>query len=485
MLLRLKAGDPFRARAYQKAAQAISEFSGDFDHLVKQKRLTTIKGIGQSLAAVIEELYATGQSSLLKKLRGELPPGVETLSQIPGLSIKKIKALYEALGITNLEELRSALEAQKVREVPGFGAKTEAALLDRISRHKDVDHRFLLLHAMRAGENVVDHMRSFPDLVNIDLAGSARRWKETVSSLRITAATRKSPEDLISHFVQCPLFIEIENRSKDGATGRLIDGMRVILSVAGTASYWNLLHYETGSRGHLEKLEGIAKGKGIELTPSKMKLTGKRLALKVESEADIYAHLDMQYIAPELREGADEIEMALAHSIPDDLITLKDINGMVHCHTIYSDGRNTIEQMARAAESMGMKYMTITDHSPSAHYANGVSLDRLQRQWEEISKVQEQVSIKLLRGTESDILADGSLDYPDNILEQFDVIIASIHSRFKLDEDGMTRRIIDAMKNPFFKNLGPSIGKACRAAPAGGMSSRRNPGCNCRVGSCD
>ena len=180
---------------------------------------------------------------------------------------------------------------------------------------------------MRAGENVVDHMRSFPDLVDIDLAGSARRWKETVSSLRITAATRKSPESLISHFVQCPLFIEIENRSKDGATGRLIDGMRVILSVAGKAGYWNLLHYETGSRGHLEKLEGIAKGKGIELTPSKMKLTAKRLALKVESEADIYAHLDMQYIPPELREGADEIEMALAHSIPDDLITLKDING--------------------------------------------------------------------------------------------------------------------------------------------------------------
>ncbi len=459
-LLRLKAGDPFRSRAYQKAAQTIAEFDGDFDAVVRQKNLTTIKGIGQSLASVIEELYATGESSQLQKLRGELPPGVLALSRIPGLSLKKVKALHEALGIASIDELRAALEAKKVRDVPGFGAKTESALLERISRPEARDRRFLLLNALKAGESVIAHMRACPDVVHIDLAGSARRWKETVSNIRITASTRKRSESLISHFAECPLFVEIEDQTKNTATARLIDGMKVFFSVAAPAKYWNLLHYETGSKAHLEKLDGIAKQK-----------RSARSVKRVESETDIYAQLDMQYVPPELREDEGEIEAALSHSIPDDLITLKDLKGMVHCHTIYSDGRNTIEQMALAAEAMGMKYMTITDHSPSAHYANGVPLDRLQRQWDEISKVQERVSIKLLRGTESDILADGALDYPDHILEQFDIIIASIHSRFKLDEDGMTRRIVDAMKNPFFKVWGHPLGR---------LVERRQP-VSCRV----
>ena len=249
------------------------------------------------------------------------------------------------------------------------------------------------------------------------------------------------------------------------STARLIEGIKIFFSVAAPDKYSNLLLYETGSKAHLKKLEGIAKKKGVELTPTKMSLIGKRKVLKVESETDIYQHLDMQYVPPELREDVGEIEAALAHAIPDDLITLKDIKGMVHCHTTYSDGRNTIEEMALAAESMGMKYMTITDHSPTAQYANGVKLDRLKRQWDEISSVQERVSIKLLRGTESDILRDGELDYPDRILEQFDVIIASIHNRYKLDEDEMTRRVINAMKNPFFKVWGHPLGRLVERRP--------------------
>jgi DNA polymerase (family 10) len=196
-----------------------------------------------------------------------------------------------------------------------------------------------------------------------------------------------------------------------------------------------------------------------------MKLSGKRKSLEVESEHDIYSHLDMQYVPPELREGTGETEAALADEIPDDLITINDIRGMTHCHTTYSDGRNSVEHMARAAEAMGMKYITITDHSPTAQYAGGLTLDRLMRQWDEISRVQERVSIKLLRGTESDILRDGALDYPDNILEQFDVIIASIHNRYKLDEDQMTQRVVTAMKNPFFKIWGHPSGRLVQRRP--------------------
>ena len=465
LLLRLKADDPFRSRAYAKAAQAIAEFEGDFLTLVEQSRVTEIKGIGQSLATVIEELYVSGRSSLLERLRAEAPRGALTLSQISGLTLKKIKKLDEALGVSNIDDLKAAIEAGKLREVQGFGPKSESALLEQILRYENRENRILLVHALRIAEKVVAHLRSYSDLEYVDVAGSPRRWKEAVSTISVTAAVSRRAEGLVRHFLRFPLIAEIENQNKNAATARLIEGVRVFLSVATPNKYWNLLHHETGSRAHLNRLASIAIEKGIELTPTTMKRIGKRKILKVESEVDIYRHLDLQYVPPELREDTGEIEAALSHSIPDDLITIKDIKGMVHCHTTYSDGRNTVEEMALAAEAIGIKYITITDHSPTAHYAGGVKLDRLKRQWDEIGRVQERVSIKLLRGTESDILRDGSLDYPDRILEQFDVIIASIHNRYKLDEDEMTRRVINAMKNPFFKVWGHPLGRLLQRRP--------------------
>jgi DNA polymerase (family 10) len=465
LLLRLKSGDPFRSRAYAKAAQAIAEFEGDFPTLVEQSHLTEIKGIGQSLAAVIEELYVSGQSSLLERLRAEVPRGALGLSQISGLTLKKIKKLDEMLGVSNIDDLKAAIEAGKLRDVQGFGAKSESALLEQISRYENRDNRILLVQGLRIAEKVIAHMRSYSDLVYVDIAGSARRWRETISAIRVTAAVSRRGEELVSHFLRFPLIAQIESQTTEAATARLTEGVRVFLSVATPDKYWNLLHHETGSRAHLKRLAGVANRKGIELAPRTMRVIGKRKILKVQSEADIYRHLDLQYVPPELREDTGEIEAALSHSIPDDLITIKDIKGMVHCHTTYSDGRNTIEEMALAAQSMGIKYITITDHSPTAHYAGGVKLDRLKKQWDEIGRVQERVSIKLLRGTESDILRDGSLDYPDRILEQFDVIIASIHNRYKLDEDEMTRRVINAMKNPFFKVWGHPLGRLVQRRP--------------------
>ncbi|MEK6288177.1 MAG: PHP domain-containing protein [Acidobacteriota bacterium] len=464
-LLRLNSGDQFRSRAYAKAAQAVAEIDSDFPTLVEQKRLTEINGIGQSLAGVIEELYSTGRSSLLEKLRAEQSPGARELSQITGLTVKKIKQLNEALGISSIDQLKAAIEAGKLRKAPGFGAKTESALLEQISRHENRDNRILLIHALRIGDMVIDHMRDSSDLVRIDLAGSPRRWKETASTIRITASTSGKAETLVKDFLRFPLIAQIDSQTKSAAAVRLIEGVKIFFSVANPDEYWNLLHHETGSKAHLKRLEGIAEGKGIKLTPTKMKVIRTHKALRLESEPDIYRHLDMQYVPPELREDEGEFSAALAHSIPDDLITLEDIKGMVHCHTTYSDGRNTVEEMARAAEGMGMKYMTITDHSPTAHYAGGLTVDRLKRQWDEISRVQDNVLIKLLRGTESDILRDGGLDYPDRILEQFDVIIASIHNRYKLDEDEMTKRVIKAMKNPFFKVWGHPLGRLLQRRP--------------------
>jgi len=432
---------------------------------VEKKKLTQIKGVGGSLAGLIEDLYKTGRSSLLERLREELPEGVLNLSQIPGLNVKKIQALNRELGISSISDLKAALEAGKLRNVPGFGAKTEISLREKIAGYETRDERVLLLHALRTADNVLEYMRGAPELVRVDLAGSARRWKETVSSIKLTGNVASNPENAVKHFLNFPPITKIERQENTSATVRLMDGIRVSFSAAASNEYWNLLHSETGSSGHVSRIREIAKEKGFEITPTKMKVAGKRTSLKITSETDIYKRLGMQHIPPELREDEGEIEDALAGRIPADLIVIEDIKGMVHCHTTYSDGRNTVEEMALAAQSMGIKYMTITDHSPTAHYARGLEIDRLKLQWDEISRVQEKVSIKLLRGTESDILRDGALDYPDNILEKFDVIIASIHNRYKLDEAEMTRRVITAMKKPIFKIWGHPLGRLVQRRP--------------------
>jgi DNA polymerase (family 10) len=213
----------------------------------------------------------------------------------------------------------------------------------------------------------------------------------------------------------------------------------------------------TGSHAHFQRLREVAAVKGFALNENGLQRNGK--SMPVKSEAEIYSHLDLPYIPPELREDVGEIEEAQNGATFDDLIEIDQLKGMVHCHTTYSDGRNTIQEMATAAEKMGMSYITITDHSPAAHYAGGVEIERLKRQWEEIARVQEKVKIKILRGTESDILEDGALDYPDSILEQFDVVIASIHSRMTMDENQMTRRLISCMKQPHFKVWGHALGR--------------------------
>ncbi|HXU36067.1 MAG TPA: DNA polymerase/3'-5' exonuclease PolX [Blastocatellia bacterium] len=465
LLLRISGKDQYRSQAYTRAAQAVSAVDGDFAALVRQKRLTDIKGIGQSLAGVIEELHSTGRSSLLDSLRSELPRGVLELSKIPGLTVTRIQALNQALGISSISDLKAALEAGKLRDIPGFGAKTEEALREQISRYDNRDDRILLSAALKIGERVIDYMRTLDEIVSIDLAGSIRRWKETVAVIRVTAGVSKSPQRALRHFLQYPPIIEVISKERNASTVTLSDGVKVSFSAASSNDYWNLLHHETGSRAHLEGLETIGKQKGIQLTSAKLKALKSRRSLSVSGEEDIYRHLDLQYVPPELREGDGEIAAARAGKIPSDLIVLDDIKGMVHCHTTFSDGRHSIEEMARASESMGMEYLTISDHSPTASYAGGLTLDRLKRQWEEISRVQEKVSIRLLRATESDILRDGALDYPDNILEKFDLIIASIHNRYKLDEDQMTKRVITALRNPLFKVWGHPLGRLLQRRP--------------------
>ena len=470
--LELKGGEYFKARAFKIGARAVAELTEDIGKLINENRLTLVKGIGQTLAKQIAELYATGESSFLSKLRAELPAGILELANVPGLNVKKVERLQEALGVSSIDELKAACEAGKVRNVKGFGVKTEQKILEAITSQEQPEQRIHIHHALRAGERLFEYVETAPGFIEGELAGSLRRWQETGSQI-IVVACAKQPEALIDYVLGFPLIARVSEKTSRHCSVVLSEGFRAKLFAVKSEEYPIALLRATGSEAHLKKLDQIAATQKLKLTESGIeKLPRSRAknqtparSIRVKSEWEIYDRLGMQFVPPELREDAGEVEAALNSSLPEDLITEDDIQGMVHCHTMYSDGKHSIEQMAHAAQSMGMKYITITDHSPTAFYAGGVKIDQLQRQWEEIERVQEQAKIKILKGTESDILADGSLDYPDWILEQFDVIVASIHSRYKMDEDKMTRRLTAAMRQPVFKVWGHALGRLIQRRP--------------------
>ena len=473
-LLELKGGEHFKARAYKLGARSIAEVTEDLGKLIKENRLTFVKGIGHGLAKQIEELYRSGQSSFLNQLRAEMPPGIVELSNVRGLNVKKAEQLHSALGITSVDQLREAAKAGKLREIKGFTAKTENRILDAIaSADNQPERRIHIHHALRAGERILEYLQTLRALVQTELAGEVRRWQETVSQIVIVASA-KNPKSVIDYFLRFPMVVGAEERSRDRVVVSLSEGFKATLIAVKPEEFAIAFLKATGSDAHLGKLDQVAAKKKLKITPkgivSEARPSGRatqssKRRVRVNDESAIYRKLGMQYVPPELREDLGEVEAAQRGKLPEDLIATEDIRGMVHCHTTYSDGKHSVAQMVAAAEAMGMKYITITDHSPTAFYAGGVKIDRLQRQWEEIDEVQKKTKIKILKGTESDIVADGSLDYPDWILEQFDVIVASIHSRYKMDEDKMTRRIVTAMRQPVFKIWGHALGRKIQERP--------------------
>lgn len=461
-LLTVKGENPFKVQAYERGARALETFHGDFDKLVKAGRLKEIAGVGNALSAIIEEIYRTGECWLLDQLRQELPAGAVELSEVPGLSLKKIIALNEALRIETVADLKSACEQGLVSKVKGFGFKSEQKLLadiEKLEAYKQ-DRSLLLSHAREQSEAILGYLRLCPALIEAAPAGALRRQNETVDEIVIVAATDQ-PKLVIDHVLRLPTLARTIELTDDRCVASLAAGIKMELDAVPPDDFIAALHARTGAPNHIAKLEKIARAKGIDLTSTKARSKG---GARFKNENEIYQRLGLQYIPPELREDQGEVEAAISGKLPQPL-SLEDIRGMTHCHTIYSDGRNTIEEMALAAEAMGMRYLTITDHSPSAYYARGVSIDRLRAQWDEIARVQERVKIKLLRGTESDILEDGSLDYPDHYLAQFDIVIASIHSRHKMDADQMTHRLLCALKLPVFKIWGHPLGRLIQSRP--------------------
>lgn len=462
ILLELKGENPYKARAYENGAATVEGIAEDLGQVVDEKRLTKYKGIGDALAAKIAELYNTGRSSLLDELRTELPPGIIELSQIPGLSTKKVQMLHDALGISSIAELQMACEIDAISKVKGFGEKTQQRILEGIKEYETRDESILLLDARQLSRQLTDYFKFAPGVTAVTVVGSIRRWKEAIRNINLLVTSTK-PSKAIEALEKFPLVTKMESKEDLRAVARLANGMRVCLLVTTADQFPYAEFVETGSQSHVQEVRMIAQKKGYSITATGLLKGDKKVACKTEQ--DIYKELGLPFIPPELREANGELEEVAAGNDFSDLIQIEDIQGMTHCHSTYSDGKNSIEEMALAAEAMGMKYITITDHSPSAHYAGGVTLDQLKRQWEEIDRVQELVKIRILKGTESDILDSGALDYPDEVLNKFDILIGSIHSRLKMDEEQMTKRLIHCMRLPQFKIWGHALGRLVLRRP--------------------
>jgi DNA polymerase (family 10) len=462
LLMALSGGNAFKVRAYERGAQIVGDLGDQLSTLIEEDQLTTVEGIGPSLAKQIAELWNTGSSALLAELLSAHPPGALELARVPGMTLRRLRALHESLGVTSIEALRDACLAGRVRGVPGFGVKTEERLLAAVERvlspPPEVPGRMLLGDALRLAKRVEQALLEASAASAVSVAGAARRFEETLGELELVI-TAIDEEAVFQRLLRLPGVTRVDRAAR---RAQLAQGVPLIVHVAPPEHAGAELLFATGPEAHLHALSQLAHARGLELTAAGLTprtvRAGGAITAGGESEAAIYERLGVPPVPPELRgrraQAVDEAEHGY-----EDLIAAQDIRGLVHCHTTYSDGKHGVEEMARAAEALGMQYITITDHSPSAHYAGGVPLDRLKEQWDEIARVQEQVNVRILRGTESDILADGSLDYPDDVLEQLDVVIASVHSRFKLDRARMTERLVRAMSLPLFKIWGHALGR--------------------------
>jgi DNA polymerase (family X) len=461
VLLELSGESAFKARAFERGARVIADLGPDLASLVAQGRLTALEGIGPSIARQVSELWNTGRSALLEKLLSAHPPGAVELARIAGMTPKRMRALHERLGVASIQDLEAACRSQQVRTLPGFGPRTEQRLLEAVVRAQMpaplAPRSILIVEALRASQRIEQALMRSGVATAVLLTGAARRFEEVLDELALVVTTRDE-EAVWQRVVRVPGVRA--NRTERRA--QLAQGVPLILHCVPPEHAGVHLLLTTGPELHLQTLAQRAHERGLELTSSGLRSIAAPPAEMGDSEAAIYERLGVALVPPEVRGRPAE---AMGESDHDyaDLLCAEDIRGMVHCHTTYSDGKNSIEEMARAAEELGMQYITISDHSPTAHYARGVSLDRLKEQWDEIAAVQERVNVRILRGTESDILVDGSLDYPDAVLEQFDVVIASIHARFKLDRAGMTERLIRAMRQPIFKIWGHALGRILRS----------------------
>jgi DNA polymerase (family 10) len=460
LLLQMKGENPFRSRAYDTAADRITGLSEDLPTLVREGRLRELPGIGQAIAEKVSELLTTGKLAYYDALRAEFPPGVLELVRVPDLGPKKALVLCRQLGVDGIEALERACREGRVRQLPGFGEKSEAKLLAGIELYRRTHTpRRLLGEVLPVAERLLESVKAAPGVIRASLGGSLRRRAETVGDVDLIASAADASA-VFDAFSRTPEVAHLIGRGESKCSVRLHEkDLQVDLRVLPDEDFATALHHFTGSKAHHVRLRGLARERGLKISEWGIHDT-QGTKLRVPDEAALYRLLDMQYIPPELREDTGEIEAALEGRLPEDLVTLEDIQGAVHAHSTWSDGKNSLEEMARAAQALGLRYLTITEHSQAAIYARGLKEDDLRRQWEEIDRVNDTVrGVRLLKGIEVDILESGALDYPDSLLERLEVVIGSIHVRHGMDEDQMTRRLLRAFDNPHLHILGHPTGR--------------------------
>lgn len=463
-LLEIKDEIPFKVRAYRRAAQRIETLDGDIEEIYRDGRLREIPGIGEALAKKIEEIIETGKLQYLERLKKEIPEGIVRLMGIPGLGPKKTAVFYKKLGITTIDELKKAAEHGKLRGLEGFGEITEKNILRGIEILERSKGRVLLSVAFEDGNHIVEYLKRNKDVLNISLAGSLRRMKETIGDIDILVSSL-SPSSVMDFFVAYPDVGEVLLKGSTKTSIVLRDGIQVDLRVVKPESFGAALQYFTGSKDHNIRVRNCAIKKGLKVNEYGVfkKDSGEYVA--GETEEEVYNVIGLQYIEPELRENMGEIELAQRNTLPC-IIGYNDVKGDFHIHSQWSDGMASVEEIARFGEKLGYEFVGIADHSSSLKVAYGLSEEKVVEKIREIKRVQKRFDIRIFAGTECDIKPDGTLDYGNSVLREFDFVCAAIHTRFKMSQKEMTDRIVKALENEYVTML---------AHPTGRLIGRRDP----------
>lgn len=467
VLLELKGENPFKTRAYANAARALEQLPEALDKVVSENRLGEIKGIGAALQQKITELVTTGKLGYYDELKASLPAGLLELLEIQGVGPKKVKALYEKLGVASVEQLEAACKEGKVAGLDGFGEKTQAKILEGIEFRCKYASRHYLYKALYLAEPIMDALRSHPAVIRCSTAGSTRRNKEIIGDIDFLASSQQ-PLEVIDFFTKLPGIICVNAKGDTKASVILEGGVQADLRVVSDAEYPFALAYFTGSKEHNIVMRQRAIARGLRLNEyglfrSEVETRDPALREECATEDEIYEKLGLAYVPPELREDQGEFEAAEKGEIPR-LVEWTELRGSLHNHTNWSDGRGSIEEVAAAMQELGLSYWAITDHSKSSVQAYGLLPEKLREQLKVVAeangKIEESgADFRLLTGSEVDILGEGKLDYDNDLLAELEVVVASIHAGFSQNEAEMTKRLIRAAENPFVHMLGHLTGR--------------------------
>lgn len=469
-LLEFQNENPFRIRSYRTGARKIADLNEPLAGIVADpdRELTDLEGIGKTLAEKIVELLETGKLAALDKLLEQVPPSVLALLRVPGLGPKKAALLHNALKINTLDELRAACEQQQVRDLKGFGAKTEETILKGLSIAEQAEQRTRWADAEAVVLDLLEHMKPVKAIKQLEMAGSYRRGCETIGDLDMLVEAT-DVEAVMDRFGEFEGVADVLARGDTKMSVRLASGLQIDLRVVPGESFGSALQYFTGSKQHNVQLRGLAKQQGLKVNEwgvFQVDKKGKETYLAGSTEADVYAALDLPCFPPELREARQEFAWADQGELPK-LVEMADIRGDLHMHTNATDGKGSLEEMVEAAKARGLKYIAITDHSQRVSMAGGLDAKRLRKQWKAIDRLRDEVEgIAVLKGIECDILERGGMDLPDDVLAEADWVIASVHYGQKQSSEQITERILGALENPHVHII---------AHPTGRLINRREP----------